>query len=317
LVEGQVTITVTPVGSCRLSHWLVNGINVGNTNPITLTISSHTRVQPVFDIEVNNFTDTAGSGTVSGTLRYAVQNAVNGDIIRFVGVTPGTSEINLTSSIVINKDITIQGNGISIRKSVNDGNSMFYINNSTVNISRINFRDSAANEDPGAIYQRGGDLTLESCIFYNNRTLQGHGGAIYAAGALTVRGCTFHSNRTGSSGNGGAIGSGSGRSLILIGNIFYGNTAFRSPITYAPNVSATYNVVDVAYGTGFTQAGWNAGTGDTTFSILGISGNPININNFAPISTALRIIPSGLEGFPTTDFYGNTRTFPAVPGAVR
>jgi hypothetical protein len=85
-------------------------------------------------------------------------------------------------------------------------------------------------------------------------------------------------------------------------------------------VDASYNVVDVALGTGSAQAGLAAGTGDTTFALLGIAGDPFNTTTFEPV-TALRspgVLPSTRPAdFPETDFNGATRNFPGAPGAVK
>jgi hypothetical protein len=79
-----------------------------------------------------------------------------------------------------------------------------------------------------------------------------------------------------------------------------------------------YNVVNVALGTGDTQSGWTAGTGDTTFSVLSISGEPFNTTTFAPVAGLKLVMPSpALAGFPAVDFNGATRTWPGAPGAVK
>jgi hypothetical protein len=109
----------------------------------------------------------------------------------------------------------------------------------------------------------------------------------------------------------------SGKTLTLTGNLFYGNTAsYRNPVVevYDGNgdVSASYNVVNVAYGTGTTQCGWDAGTGDIQISSL-----PINTTTFRPTVTALNIVPVNTPDFPATDFYGNDRSpYPTAAGAV-
>jgi len=57
----------------------------------------------------------------------------------------------------------------------------------------------------------------------------------------------------------------------------------------------------------------------TTFSSLGISEFPfVNAaaGNYAVYHNNLMIINTQPLDFPTTDFYGNQRTFPGVPGAV-
>jgi hypothetical protein len=108
------------------------------------------------------------------------------------------------------------------------------------------------------------------------------------------------------------------KTLTLTGNIFYGNS---TDVVNKSNgtIIASYNVVDAAFGTGTTQAGWDAGTGDTTFGDLSISGDPFDLTTFFPVSglQSPGVLPSALPGFPATDFYGETRTFPGAPGAVR
>ena len=59
------------------------------------------------------------------------------------------------------------------------------------------------------------------------------------------------------------------------------------------------------------------GMGDTTFTTLGISGNPFDTDTFVPLSSALNVVPSSLADFPATDFYGNPRIWPGAPGAVK
>jgi hypothetical protein len=115
------------------------------------------------------------------------------------------------------------------------------------------------------------------------------------------------------------LGGGTGNSLTLTGNLFYGNTASNSAYqqvlyksTAATTITSSYNVVDKDYGAGTAQAGWVAGTGDTTFSALGISSDPFNATSIKPSDATnlgkLQIVPTGTEGFPATDFSGEART---------
>jgi hypothetical protein len=64
------------------------------------------------------------------------------------------------------------------------------------------------------------------------------------------------------------------------------------------------------------KAGWTAGIGDKTFSALSVYGNPFDTTTFRPVSGLQNFLPeTALTDFPTTDFYGDTRTT-RVPGAV-
>jgi hypothetical protein len=138
---------------------------------------------------------------------------------------------------------------------------------------------------------------------------------VWGGQTLTVKGCTFYGNSSGSTnGRGGAIYNNTGTGTItLTGNLFYGNTATNlAPVVYgaAGTVTSGYNVVDVALGTANTESGFAAGTGDTTFSALSISGAPVNTSTFVPVSGLSAVIPATApEGFPLTDFNGATRTF--------
>jgi hypothetical protein len=85
----------------------------------------------------------------------------------------------------------------------------------------------------------------------------------------------------------------------------------------ASTVIASYNVVDAAYGTGTDQAGWAAGTGDRTFTDLGVTGDPFDTTTFVPVAGLSSVLPSAPPDFPATDFYGANRTFPGAPGAVK
>ncbi|GHU72911.1 hypothetical protein FACS189450_11630 [Spirochaetia bacterium] len=247
------------------------------------------------------------------------------------GPRAGTSVIELSSSLEVDKDITIEGNGVTLTPDFSspwsyDEALLNTVDGVTVNISRVHFKDGWNDEKGGAIWAGIGTLNLESCIFSGN--LSNHyygGGAIFIeGGTATVKGCTFYGNDAGG-GFGGAIYNFG--NLTLTGNLFYGNTAYwYNPVvkddTYGFSTgtsSGGYNVVNVDIGTNNNQSGWAAGIGDTPLTDLGIFGDPVNDDGddgFEPTEAALNIVPSGLSGFPTKDFYGATRTFPGAAGAV-
>jgi hypothetical protein len=198
-----------------------------------------------------------------------------------------------------------------------------------VHISRIHFKDGRAADLGAAIRKDNGTLTLESCIFSGNRTTAAaaQGGAIYnATGNLMVRGCTFYDNTTGSN-SGGAIRSGGG-TVTISGNLFFGSTS-TSGLAVANAVSNGFNVVDRAFGTAAGTAGWTAVTGDVQFNGIGFANNttlPFTNNStsgadaFVPLGTGTlrtHVPASAGATMPAVDFYGNARTWPGAPGAVR
>jgi hypothetical protein len=276
-----------------------------------------------------------------GSLRYALYNAVDGDVIRVM--LPPSSEIKLNSSLLIdNKSITLEGNGVTIAKGSNwfsEGQPILsitgdeYTNNKTITIKRIHFKGNGIiipNANGGAIFiNTENTVVLESCIFSGNK-VAGAGGAIYSSkikspvsGAtdltMIVKGCTFYDN----AGNGGGTIYNDG-TLFLTGNLFYGNTANGNNecpiINLNTNVTSNgYNVVDVDFGTDRFGTGFNSVDGDKLFTELGITSGVVPFSNtFEPIAALRTVMPEEfIQGFPTTDFYGNLRTWPGAPGAVK
>jgi uncharacterized repeat protein (TIGR02543 family) len=321
LVSGSVTLTAAPATGFA-PQWMVNGVKQNNFNiTLPLTLSGHTIVKVVFVRAVTSGNDT----DAMGTLRYAITNAQDGDIISFTGqytVALGSALPNLT------KSVTIEGNGSTLTRAASWTSAgplinFYYISSSatTVAIRRLHFKDGKGATNGGAITQSvGGTPTLESCIFSGNTAT--NGGAVYANGTMYIRGCTFYNN----SGNrGGAVylNAGLSNQVFMTGNLFYGNTANEGPVVYKGtstsgsvtsrgyNVSDTTLVVEVAGGTAFVPQ-----STDKT-----ISGIPISPVTFKPLSDggAVGVItdtPTG--GFPSLDFYGNPSTVPgAAAGAVQ
>ncbi|MCL2761922.1 MAG: hypothetical protein FWD36_01775, partial [Treponema sp.] len=322
LYTGSITLTATPArANMSFSHWLVNGNQVTN-NPYTFTINQHTYIEAVFMVKVGGdvlLVTSFQDGNQSGTLRRALENARQDDIVRFVGVQPGVSTITLQNALPdIRVGITIEGNGITI--TANNAFRMMYIEGAAVTISGVHFKGGRSDDWGAAIMNDGGALTLESCIFSDN-IVDDAGGAIWnEMGDLILRGCTFYAN---SAAQAGAIGTYNG-SITLTGNLFYGNTdtGYGYPIIWNEGgtqiTSTGYNVTDVHFGSDSDECGWYAHSTDTTFEALGIDGNPFNTSNFRP-AYATRIMPQAVvgSGFPAVDFYGNTRNeWPGAPGAV-
>ena len=318
---GQATITAIPSSGWYAVYWFKDGINIGNTNPLTITLTDHTVIRAVFCYIVNNFTDVSGSETIPGTLRHALTNAISEEHIVLDGVTPGQTTIELTSRLPdITKNITIEGNGVIITRDASwttVGASMNISDSGIANISRIHFRGQK-NQDGGAIYSKNGTFTLESCIFSGN-IATGFGGAVCNTnGTLSIKACTFYGNRAN---YGGAIHKNSGN-LTLAGNIFFENTANSRPVLNRVSITLSnngYNVVDVAFGTGTTQSGWEAHSSDRTIEQL--FGNNttllfVDYTEFRPVSGLGLVIDTAPADFPITDFYGNVRSFPGAPGAV-
>jgi hypothetical protein len=205
----------------------------------------------------------------------------------------------------------------------------------TVTISGVHFTGWGHASANGGAVTNNGTLTVESCIFSSNRATSGvssNGGAIYNSGTLTVKGCTFYNNKA--NGQGGAIfNSNLGTpTAALTGNLFFGNTADGSNAAI-PSVAAGgttssggYNLTDVTIGNSTGESGWATGsTGDndlnnfdgTTFTDNTVSPFTNVVVDFTPVDELKTFMPlTPIPGFPTTDFNGDDREWPGVPGAV-
>ena len=265
-------------------------------------------------------------GTGPGTFHRALTNLQDGDLIRFVGVTPGVTTVELNQPLLISNSVIIEGNGVTLTTGwpQENDNQMLFITgmpdvNINVKISRTHFYAARALDRGAAIFNAK-NLILESCIFSNNYVTS-NGGAIYnysniaqnIIGTLDIRGCTFYNNRAGN--NGGAIFNNG--IITLTGNIFFANDAVPGPVVFNDTngivYSYGYNVVDVSFGTGDQLSGFDYSTGDIQY-VESLFINEVE-GDFRVNQTLRELIHiDELYDFPANDFYGNPRN--GAPGAV-
>jgi hypothetical protein len=149
------------------------------------------------------------------TLRYAVDNAVAGDVIRFDPTLFG-QVIKLTSGeIDVKVNLTIQGPGSDKVKIWADfKSSIFGIGaGASFTVSGLTLQNGTGLRG-GAIHNdSAGQLNVMKCVFFNNEVFgqignpnPAEGGAIASRGPLYVNGCNFDADSAGSfEGQGGAI----------------------------------------------------------------------------------------------------------------
>jgi hypothetical protein len=311
-----VTITAALETNIGLDYWLVNGAKNTSGSPLSWTSNVHTTIQAVFKkvVLVTNYNDTG-----AGSLREALTNAQDGESIEFQN--PGET-IQLASKLPdITKNIAIKGDGLTLTPATSwvegiDSQMLYMTSASVVKISGVHFKSGRVMRQGGAIYNEGGELTLESCIFSDNKVTGSSsnriGGAVYTSGNLTVSGCTFYNNT--STGTGQAIGVvGSSVVVTLTGNLFYGSGTNTLENVNTVPITASYNVSN--YNSATNGSGWTFGTGDTTFSnvgITGLSGDPFNATSVKLLDSVrlgkIQIVPTGTAGFPATQFDGTPRT---------
>jgi hypothetical protein len=304
IASPSVTLKAEPNGAgISFVRWLVNGMVDGeSSNVLALTMDGHKTVRAVFSA-VWTVTSSADDGP--GSFREAMTESQDGDTIVLAGQT-----ITLATSLSpITKSLVISGNGATLTQSgftENATSQLLYIYSTTaeLSISRIHFKGGRANSYGGAI-RNAGKLTLESCIFSDNRTssASARGGAVYGTGSTTILGCTFFGNAAGtassSSSEGGAVFQNSG--LTLTGNVFWGNTAASLSVVSGTVASGGYNISDKPSGTGNAASGWTFTNGDKT-----VVSQPFASTSFKPLPDggAVGIIPTRPQGYPTVDFYG-------------
>jgi hypothetical protein len=326
--DSSLTLAANETSNALFKHWLVTtgaSTTTETNNPLTLTITGNTSLLAVFDSVVN---DTADSGT--GTLRWALQNAGEGSTIIF----SGAMEIALAGPLPeITKSLTIEGNGSVLTRTTafteSNISQLLRINGTTataVTIRRLHFKGGRATNNGAAIESTGGaKLTLESCIFSDNRTsaASAHGGAIGVStngSLLTVFGCTFFGNQAGSSASttsqGGAIYKNGTGATVLKGNLFWGNTANQRLVyTSAAIVLADvdFNVSDKVEGTSNGGTGWPAGGANNKVD----TGQFVGSLSFKPTTTVTATSAAKPANYPTEDFSGATITGTWRPGAFQ
>ncbi|AWV98207.1 beta strand repeat-containing protein [Arcticibacterium luteifluviistationis] len=121
-------------------------------------------------------TVTDGGDSGAGTLRQAIADASNGDIIEFSGVTT----VSLTSAqLTVDKSLTIDGGAgkVTITRSTSVKFRIFQFNGAVSNevfLENLNITNGRNDGQAGGI-QNGVILTLENCTVSGNYSAQGAG----------------------------------------------------------------------------------------------------------------------------------------------
>jgi uncharacterized repeat protein (TIGR01451 family) len=134
----------------------------------------------------------------AGSLRRGINNLCDGGTITFTA----DSTIYLSSTLTVEKSLTIDGNGFDVTISGDSGNDgspnvrLFTINSgSTVTLSHLTLEDGKAGTGGagGAILNQG-ELVLESVTVRDNSAEKGGAIANLASASLTVRNSTIYNN---------------------------------------------------------------------------------------------------------------------------
>ncbi|MGC1783072.1 MAG: choice-of-anchor Q domain-containing protein [Acidobacteriaceae bacterium] len=242
-------------------------------------------------------TDTTDNATDSGSLRYAVNTAVDGDTITFLNVIGTITLTPANGALIISHSITITGPGAGLLTiSGNNATTVFIVNSGTVSISGLAIANSNAGSGVYGAITNGGTLTVTGCDLSNNANPTDSGGAILNFGTLTVMDSTFSGN---TAGVGGAIGGAAG-TLTVENSTFSGNTAQVGGAIYAQGMSTVEN--STFYGNNPTNGPGGAiflNSGTMTVSNSTISGNEVDgiwNNGSQPLTISNSIVSGNIGG---------------------
>jgi len=179
-------------------------------------------------------TVTTNNDSGAGSLRQAVLDAGGGDTITFNPSLSGQT-ISLTSQITLDKNLTLDGSGLTYQVQVISSGSMrlFTVDSGfTVVIDRL-YMGNSSSASGGAIYNEG-ILTVSNSTFAGS-SATGSGGAIYNAGSLTILNSTFSGNIAG--GFGGAIYADASSVSDISNSTFWDNHAYFGGGLYTSSTS--------------------------------------------------------------------------------
>jgi hypothetical protein len=171
------------------------------------------------------------------TLRWAVENAQNGDTIQLTGAIEGP--IVLTQGeLLVTHDVTIQSVPARTPTISGGGNSRVFeiAAGATVTLGNLQLSDGVGTEDgqfgddgqdgPGGAILNLGTLTVSDSILSNNAAVSRFGGgAIANGGKLTVSDSTFSHNTATFGGGIYNLFLGTGATATVTGSTFSHNTA--------------------------------------------------------------------------------------------
>ena len=252
-------------GSCSLPLGMKNTTHSGNRFHKQLKKRTAAGVASLLLLLPSEVSRAGGVVTncTESNLRAAMQG---GGTVTFA--CDGT--ITLASTITNTADTLLNGSGHSVTIS---GPQAFYVSSNTAfSLRSVNLAYCSAISNGGAIFNNGGTVNLQNCVFNNNQAVgsygypaTAYGGAIYNAGNLVADSCAFLSNSAqgghglGAPAHGGIAGSPGGAAYG--GAIYSLGTMAVSRSLFAGNSVSGGNGGNGSSGTGNPPVGGIGGRG--------------------------------------------------------
>jgi predicted outer membrane repeat protein len=177
------------------------------------------RIQPPKSVLADTLIVTNTNDSGAGSLRQAIADSTSGGTIGFDPSLAGQT-ITLSSTLVIDKDLTIDGSSLITKINISGGNStrVFSVYPGVMLIIKsLVIKNGKSTTVGGGIYSTyGGTLIVTDSVFSANSAVIdpyvvgiGEGGAIYSEGVLTISNSAFNGNNASRAGaiscNGGTI----------------------------------------------------------------------------------------------------------------
>jgi hypothetical protein len=171
-------------------------------------------------------TDTSDSATDTGSLRYALAHAQNGNTITFDPILFSTPQtITLTAALAITANITITGPGATLLTLDGAKREQAMLVNAgvTATVAGMTIANGSSTIANGSSPGNGGGILNDGTLTVQNCTLSGNvagngadvlgdpggdGGAIYNDGTLSISNSTLSGNAAGRGGYGYRFGNG-------------------------------------------------------------------------------------------------------------
>jgi predicted outer membrane repeat protein len=259
-------------------YWQVRANNTAETTYADNDTWWSFRTCTVGPITVVNTTDSG-----AGSLRQAILDICSGGTINFASSLSGQT-ITLASTLVIDKDLTIDGSSLASQVSISGNNSVrvFHINSGnsvTLNSLKVVNGNTATPDVGGSGVLNFGTLNIMNATLSGN-TMNGYGGSgggIFNVGMLDIENSIFSGN---SAHQGGGLNNNVGGTVNITNSTFSENSA-----EYGGGI-INYETLNITNSTFSSNSGISTGGGISNHGMLTITNSSLSSNSSGESSTS-------------------------------